>query len=214
MAPHRLRELSVVSAADFSNRPAAPGTLLSVLGARLDRVTSDGRNVPLLGSTDAESQIQVPFEASGNALQLTLEMNRISRRIGVPLAAVSPAIFVDRDGGALLLDADTGVALDAANPARSGARVQILATGLGAVNPTWPTGVPAPRDNVPRVVADVQVFVDRQPVEVTRATLAPGYIGFYLIEVQLPVIVNEGPAELYLDAGGNTSNRVRLYLSH
>jgi len=214
MAPHRLRELSVVSAADFSNRPAAPGTLLSVLGARIERASADGRNVPLLGSTDAESQIQVPFEATGNALQFTFETNRASRQIGVPLAPVSPAIFIDRDGGALLLDADSGVALDAANAARSGSRVQILATGLGAVNPNWPTGVPAPRDNVPRVVANVRVFLDRQPVEVTRATLAPGYIGFYLIEVQLPAIVNEGPAELYLDADGNSSNRVRLYLSH
>jgi uncharacterized protein (TIGR03437 family) len=213
MAPHRLRELSVVNAADFSNRPAAPGTLLSVLGARLDRVTAAGQNVPVLGATDIETQIQVPFEASGDALSLTLESNRVSRQIGVPLTPSSPAIFLDRDGAPLMLDADSGVALDASNPARSGARIQILATGLGAVNPTWPTGVPAPRDNTPRIVANVRVFLDREPLEVTRATLAPGYIGFYLIEAQLPAIINNGPAELYVDAGGNPSNRVRLYLS-
>jgi uncharacterized protein (TIGR03437 family) len=50
------------------------------------------------------------------------------------------------------------------------------------------------------------------PVDVTRATLAPGYIGFYLIEVQLPALVNAGPAELYIDAGGRQSNRVPLYV--
>jgi uncharacterized protein (TIGR03437 family) len=58
----------------------------------------------------------------------------------------------------------------------------------------------------------VKVYLDRAPVEVTRATLAPGYIGFYLVEVQLPEIVNAGPAELYMEAGGQPSNRVRIYL--
>jgi uncharacterized protein (TIGR03437 family) len=47
---------------------------------------------------------------------------------------------------------------------------------------------------------------------VTRATLAPGYVGFYLIEVQLPKLVNSGPAELYLDVDGQPSNRVRVYI--
>lgn len=46
----------------------------------------------------------------------------------------------------------------------------------------------------------------------TRATLAPGYVGFYLIEVQVPRIVDAGPAELYVEADGQVSNRVRVYL--
>jgi uncharacterized protein (TIGR03437 family) len=62
------------------------------------------------------------------------------------------------------------------------------------------------------VITPVRVFLDRTPVEVTRATLAPGYVGFYLVEVQLPSIVNSGPAELYIEAGGHESNRVRIYL--
>lgn len=212
MAPHRLRQLSVVNSADFSQRPAAPGSLLSILGSRLERVRSGDLNVPVLGASDLETQVQVPFEAKGSTLSLQLESGTSQRSIGVPLAAVSPAIFLDRDGSALLLDADNGVALDAANPAKSGARIQILATGLGAVNPAWPTGVPAPAQNVPSVVAPVTVLLDREPVEVLRATLAPTYVGFYLVEIQLPKLVNAGPAELTIQAGDKTSNRVRLYL--
>jgi uncharacterized protein (TIGR03437 family) len=49
-------------------------------------------------------------------------------------------------------------------------------------------------------------------VEVTQASLAPGYIGFYLIEIQLPRITNTGASELYLEAEGQQSNRVRLYV--
>jgi uncharacterized protein (TIGR03437 family) len=58
----------------------------------------------------------------------------------------------------------------------------------------------------------VRAYLDREPTEVSRAVLAPGYIGFYLIEIQLPRIVNAGPAELYIEAEGQASNRVRLYI--
>ncbi len=113
-----------------------------------------------------------------------------------------------RDGN----DGDTGVLLDALNPARSNTRLQVLATGLGRVRPNWPTGRAAPLEAPPQVMAPVRVYLDRVPLEVTRATLAPGYVGFYLVEVQLPAIVNMGPAELYIEAGDSASNRVRIYL--
>jgi uncharacterized protein (TIGR03437 family) len=58
----------------------------------------------------------------------------------------------------------------------------------------------------------VRAYLDGAPVEVTLASLAPGYVGFYLIEIQLPRIVNAGPAELFLEAEGQQTNRVRLYL--
>ena len=112
----------------------------------------------------------------------------------------------------MLLDGDTGMMLEGLNAARSGARVQVLATGLGRVEPAWPTGLAAPLENPPAVAAAVAAYIDRVPVPVTRAVLAPGYVGFYLVELQLPALVNAGPAELYLAAGGQESNRVRIVL--
>jgi uncharacterized protein (TIGR03437 family) len=58
----------------------------------------------------------------------------------------------------------------------------------------------------------VRANLDGVPLDVTQATLAPGYVGFYLIEIQLPQVVNTGPAELVLEAEGQQSNRVRLYV--
>jgi uncharacterized protein (TIGR03437 family) len=130
----------------------------------------------------------------------------------LPVAAASPAVFLDRDGAPLLLDADRGVLLEPGAAARAGTRLQILATGLGRVLPQWPTGMPAPAENTPKVVAPVRVFVDRVPVEVTRATLAPGFVGFYLVEIVLPDTVNNGPAELYIEAAGQASGRVSIQL--
>lgn len=211
-APHRARDIRLVSSADLAQRAAAPGALLSVLGANVRSVQSGALPVPVLAASDSKTEIQVPFEARGTSLALAIESAGGSITVGVPLQSAAPAIFVDRDGSPVLLDADSGVMLDAMKPARSNSRLQLLAAGLGRVRPEWPTGTPAPVDNPPRVAAAVRAYLDRQPVEVTRAVLAPGYIGFYLIEIQLPKLVNYGPAELYIEADGQPSNRVRVYI--
>jgi uncharacterized protein (TIGR03437 family) len=211
-APHRLRTMRLVNAADFSTRAAAPGSLISVVGGRVNAANAGTLSFPVLAASEAESQIQVPFETAATNLSLALDTRTGHFTLGLPVQAVSPAIFVNRDGSPMILDGDSGFVLDGRNTARSGARLQILATGLGKVRPDWPTGMAAPLENPPVVAATVKAYLDRLPVEVTRAALAPGYIGFYLIEVQLPEVVNAGPAELYISADGQESNKVQVLL--
>ncbi len=212
LAPHRASRIRLVNAADFSERPAAPGSLLSVLGGRVVGAQAGDLKFPVLAASDTETQIQVPFAARGPSLALALDTGSGSQRLAVSVESVSPAIFVDRDGTPLLLDADTGVLLDAMNTAHSNSRVQILATGLGQVKPDWPAGVAGPAENPPQVITPVRAYLDRAPVEVTRAVLAPGYVGLYLVELQLPPLVNAGPAELYVEQENQQSNRVRLWI--
>lgn len=211
-APHRLRAPRLVSAADLTDRAAAPGTLLTVVGARVRSAHAGPFDSPVLARSDTKSEIQVPFEARGTSLSLALDAAGGPITFGIPLQAAAPAIFVDTEGAPMVLDADSGVLLDTMRPAHSHARIQILATGLGQVTPQWTSGIPAPVENPPAVAAPVRAFLDRTPVEVSRATLAPGYVGFYLVEVQLPKLVNYGPAELYLEVDGQASNRVRVYI--
>jgi len=214
LAPHRIGDPRVVSAADFVERAVAPGSLVSVAGAKVDTARSGNLTVPVLAASDTESQLQIPFEARGTSLALTIDGSAGHRVFDpLPLGPAAPAISVNRDGAPWLLDADTGMLLDAMHPAHSGDRIQILSTGLGQVTPDWPTGMPAPAlENSPRVVAPVRVWLDRTPVDVTRAVLAPLYVGLYVVEVEIPKIVNYGPAELYIEAAGASSNRVRVYI--
>jgi uncharacterized protein (TIGR03437 family) len=211
-APHRTRSLRVVNTADYSTRAAAPGSLLSVVGGRVSSASDGNLNYPVLASADTESQIQVPFEAVGPNVALRLETSGGAVTRGVMVQPVSPAILVGRQGVPMLWDADTGLPLDAHNTAHSNGRMQIWATGLGKVHPDWPTGLPAPMDNPPEVAVQVHAFLDGSPLQVTKATLVPGYVGFYLVEVQLPSINNLGPSELYIAAGGQESNRVQVIL--
>jgi len=212
-APHRRNNLQVVNAADFSTRPAAPGSLLSVIGGRVTAATAGSMSYPVLANILGESQIQVPFEAVGPSVALALqtEAGRVTRDLAVQ--PVSPAILLlSRDGAPALYDADSGLALDGRNTAHSNARVQIMATGLGRVTPDWPTGMPAPLNSPPAVAASVKVFLDGAPLQVTRATLAPGHVGFYVIEALLPAITNAGTSELYISADGHDSNKVQIVI--
>jgi uncharacterized protein (TIGR03437 family) len=211
-APHRLHTLRLLNAADFSTRAAAPGSLISVVGGRVNAANAGALSFPVLAASEAESQIQVPFEASAANFSLALETGTGRFTLGLPVHAVSPAIFVNRDGSPMVLDGDSGLMLDSRNAAHSGSRLQILATGLGKVQPDWPTGMAAPLENPPAVAATVKAYLDRVPVQVTSAALAPGYIGFYLIELQLPTVVNAGAAEFYITADGQESNRVQVVL--
>ena len=212
-SPHQMREWKIVSAADWTARAAAPGALLSVLGGKVRNVRAGERPVLVLSSCERETQIQLPFDLDGSTVALSMESAGGNVRSNLPLLLAAPAILVDRDGTPMAMDGASGALVDGGNPARAGGLVQILASGLGRVTPNWPVGLPAPfGDAAPVVIAQVRAFLDGSPVEVVRATLAPGYIGYYLVEVRLPDIVNTGAAELFLEAANSPTNKVRLYI--
>jgi uncharacterized protein (TIGR03437 family) len=216
-APHHTQNVRIVSGADLTARPAAPGSLISVLGANvrtanMQTVDNDGASYPVLASSDQSSQLQVPFEASSGTFSLTLQ--GATDRWSVPLTVqdASPAIFVDADGAPLILDASSGLVVDPKLAVYAGTAVQILATGLGKVIPEWHTGEPAPSDSPPVVAGTVTAFLDGRPIDVTRAVLAPGYVGYYMVELQIPAIVNRGASELRIVMNGVESNSVKLSL--
>jgi uncharacterized protein (TIGR03437 family) len=211
-APHRTVNVRLVSGADLNERPAAPGSLISVLGAKVDTVRNQGLAYPVLASSDRSSQLQVPFEATPGTFSLALQGTTDQWTVPLTVQDTAPAIFVDQEGSPLILDASSGLVVDPRLAVYAGSTVQILATGLGKVTPEWPTGEPAPLDAPPTVTGTVAAFLDGRPIEVTRAVLAPGYVGYYIVELQIPAIVNRGASELRLVMNGNESNRVKLFL--
>jgi uncharacterized protein (TIGR03437 family) len=209
-APHRRKQPVLISAADLSSGAASPGALVSVLGLKVNDAQVAGRPVPVLSATFDESQFQIPYDAAVAPLGLDLNGEGRQLRMDLDLAPTSPAIFTDRDGAPLLVHAETGELLDPSQPVRSGDRIQILLTGLGRVEPPWPAGIAAPANNPPRVVTPVTVWLNGQTLAVTRAELAPGYVGFYVVEAQLPPVLDDGFAELRVEAGGRSSQPIRL----
>jgi uncharacterized protein (TIGR03437 family) len=212
-APHLAQAPRIVNSADMSDRAAAPGSLISVLGASVKEAASGQNAYKVLDSTGQSSQLQVPFEVTPGTLQLTVQRSDGGLWVApLNVKQASPAIFVDADGAPMVLDAASGLVIDPGTPIRAGSTIQLLATGLGRVTPEWPSGVPAPVDSPPAVLAPVTAFLDGTPLRVTRATLAPTLIGSYVVELQIPQIVNRGATELRLVVNGEESNRVKLWL--
>ena len=170
--------MRIVSGADLTERAAAPGSLVSVLGAKVADGEKPGSLVPGAGRIGSKLPVAGAFRGVERAhFRLTLE--GATDRWTVPLTVkdAAPAIFVDAEGAPLILDAASGLVLDPKIAVYAGSTVQILATGLGKVTPEWPTGVPAPLDTPPAVTGTVTAFLDGRPIEVTRAVLAPGLCG-------------------------------------
>jgi uncharacterized protein (TIGR03437 family) len=211
-APHLASGIRIVNSADYSTRPAAPGSLLSVIGAQVQTARGGDLNYPVLVAGARESQIQVPFDAVGPNVSLALQTTSGVINMGLPMQPVSPIIWVSSDGVPSLYDADTNLPLDLRNAAHSNARVQILATGLGRVRPDWTANTPAPLQDAPVVAAQVRAFLNGLPLEVTKATLAGGWKGMYVVEVQLPAITNAGMSELYISADGQDSPKVQIWI--
>jgi uncharacterized protein (TIGR03437 family) len=213
-APHRARQPLLLRAADYATGPAAPGALLTIVGSAVDGVTVNSQPGVVLSSNALESQIQVPFQVSGDSLRIIASRTgAASLSFGLPLRQIAPAILTDGDGFPVIIDANSGIQIDALNPVRPGARLQILATGLGRVQPNWPEGMAAPADHPPAALAGLRVFLDGVPMTVVRSVLAPGYVGFYLVEFDAPEFLDSGVAEIVIEGAGQTSNAVRVYMA-
>jgi len=212
-APHRRRNPSLISAADLNSKGAAPGGLMSIVGMKLTQVQLAGRSLPILSATSDETQLQIPYDAVIPSPAFELKTETGSLRMDLELTETAPVIFTDRDGAPLMLDAETGELLDPTLPLKAGMRVQILLTGLGRVSPEWPAGKAAPAQNSPRVTAPVRVWLNGQTLEVAKAELAGGYIGFYAVETRLPPIVDNAFATLSVEAGGRFSNTIQIRTS-
>ena len=210
-APQVERALRALSAADLSARPAAPGSLLTILGADALRARADGQPAPILGAGQGQTQLQLPFELSGRTLLLQLDEPNARHAIELALEEVSPAIFVV-DGEALILDAGTGAWIGWNRPAGAGSNILVMATGLGKVEPPWPAGAPSPERDPPRPIARISALLDSLPARVVSARLASGYIGVYVVEVEIPPSANTGRGQLSLRAADRPSNQVELVI--
>lgn len=202
-------------AADLSNGPIVPGDLLSIHGSPLAGLRANGREAALLGPGEQSTQVQIPYAPVQDRVLLELEMQSgEGRALTLPARRVAPAIFLHPDGSPFVLHAETGALIDENYPAVPGERVHVLLSGLGAIRPEWPAGLPAPPDSPPAVVAPVEALVNGVRVPVRQATLAPGYAGIYLVELVLPAVMDEGLCDLRVIADDIPSNLVALHVAY
>jgi len=97
-------------------------------------------------------------------------------------------------------------------PARAGAWISIFCTGLGASDPAVPSGHPGPTNEpLARVRVQPTVTIGGQQAPVSFAGIAPGLVGVYQVNAQLPAGVPAGDSiPLTIIQDGVQSNTVTI----
>jgi uncharacterized protein (TIGR03437 family) len=206
---------SVANAASGDSSAIAPGSLASIYGSGLSpsigiasaSVSVNGIAAPILYAGPNQINFQVPFEASGTATVTVMAGGVKTGASSVPIANTAPGVFLI--AGQAAAENQDGSVNTSANPAAPATVIAVYATGLGAVDPPVPTGAAASTTTLSMVAAAVTATVGGQPATVRFAGLAPGYIGLYQVNLQLPQLA-PGNYPVQISAGGVASNSATI----
>jgi uncharacterized protein (TIGR03437 family) len=180
-----------------------------------------GSQAPLFFASSGQINAQLPFELLVNSRLPAIVQVRpggtgpeaATVPEAVTIAAAQPGIFTTNqqgNGQGAILD-EQGQLADAAAAVSAGKIVQVFCTGLGVTDPVVASGEPAPSQPLALAAAAVTATVGGRPAAVHFAGLAPGFVGLYQVNVQIPDGVLPGPAvPLVLFQNGVPSNTVTL----
>jgi uncharacterized protein (TIGR03437 family) len=204
---------AVANAASFASG-VSPGALETVAGVNLAGGQTLAAGYPwpaslggvsvllnqaplqLLYVSDTQINFYVPQDAAPGAGVLTVVTpSGAQAATNVNVDAVQPGIF---DGAVL----HAGTAVSAVTtPVNAGDFVEIYCTGLGKTS----SGA-APQ----RTLLTPTVFFGATPAGVAYAGLAPGFVGLYQIDVQVPPGLTPGLVPLSISVGQAHSNETKI----
>jgi uncharacterized protein (TIGR03437 family) len=216
-----LSQGGVVLGAGFERGPVAPGSIISLFGRNLAarenfasslplprtlekvRVLIGGKEAPLfyVGPWQVNAQVPLDLEAD-RQLQALVETNGVpSAPEPLQTAGNRPGIFTLGGSfgsqGAILIANTNFLAMPAtanvpSQPARVGGAISIFCTGLGPTQPAVASGEPGPVGTLATVKTPVTLTVGDQPARVLFAGLAPGLVGVYQVNAEVPAGIAPG----------------------
>ncbi len=227
--------VAVVNGASFVGGGIVPGEIATALGTNLtssiginltsslplptifltDSLTVDSQAVPLFAVDNVNGQqqinFQVPWEvASGPNATIAVSNNGTpSASISVPVLAAQPGIFNYSAGGntfGAILHANFQLA-DAAHPAKAKETVLIYCTGLGAVSSPPADGVAG--NGQPTILMPTVTIAGAKAI-VSFSGLAPGFVGLYQVNTEVPAGLTAGNQAVIIEIAGASSNSVLL----
>jgi uncharacterized protein (TIGR03437 family) len=199
----------IVNAASFLATEISPGSIISIFGSGFGaavsvastvplptslggtRVLINGIDAPLFAVTPTQINAQVPWQLHSPAITAAnVEV--------VTSGGTSPArmiVFGDRPGifttqqngqGPGIITHANGALVTLANPAANNEVLVMYCTGLGAVTNQPASGGLSPSGPLAVSVVTPNVTIGNLAARVLFAGLAPGYIGLYQVNVEVP----------------------------
>lgn len=159
--------------------------------------------------SDGQINVQVPWELQGvSSAQMKVSIGDSSSQVvTVPIAGYSPAFFEYPDSSGRQFAAavsDRGV-IGTANAARRGQFISLYANGLGPVDAQPASGAAAGSDPLSRTRVTPEVTIGGRPAPVQFSGLAPGFVGLYQLNVQVPGDAPTGVQPVVVTVGGIAS---------
>jgi uncharacterized protein (TIGR03437 family) len=232
----------VVGAAIF-NASVSSGSIISLFGVNLATSTASAPSTPLpstlagttvtitgtttLGApftgtaplfyvSPTQINAQIPPNLTGTVTITVVSGTTTGVSTTVTLNTVSPGIFVATGTQGAILNQDYSPN-SSTNPAAAGTTILIYTTGLGPTNPALAAGLPgatSPPFNL--TVYPLTVSINGQAAAVSFSGAAPGFVGLFQINAQIPAGTPAGnsvPVQLSVQAPGSpavSSNTVTI----
>jgi uncharacterized protein (TIGR03437 family) len=178
----------------------------------------NGQLAPLFFVSAGQINFQVPFMQGVNGpmqAPLTIQQGTQSTTVNVTLTPYSPALFTTDQSGtgqaAILIAGTASIAAPSgtfpgSRPAHMGEYISIFGTGLGNVSGYVYSGDPSPTNPLATTTATPTVSIGGAAAPVLFSGLAPGYVGLYQVNAQVPCTAPTGPAiPITLAIGGFAS---------
>lgn len=223
---------AVVSSADFAS-PAAPGGLITVFGKALSPtnqatseiplptalaqscLTVNGQPMPLIFVSSTQVNAQMPFQAVGNVVMVVHTPGGTSPNFNLTVQENAPAVFISGSAGPLtdlpiVIRQETNLLVTTSNPVHIGDNLTLYTTGLGAVSPVVPNGLPGPFSPLSQAVVQPIVTLGAANLNVGYAGLAPGEVGVYQINVTVPSDAPQGLNVPLTISQGATSQTINV----
>jgi uncharacterized protein (TIGR03437 family) len=232
--PPSFTESGVVNGASFQQGGVVPGEIATIFGSNLTSstginlssslplpaelqnvsVTVNGTPAPIFAVDNVNGQqqinFQVPWATQSIAKIQVTNRGAASSVVLTPVQVSQPAIFNYSAGGDVfgaILHSNFKLA-NTADPAAGGETVLIYCTGLGyVVAPLPANGVAAtgqPTMNAPTVT------IGGANARVSFSGLAPGYVGLYQVNAQVPAGLAAGNQPVVITIAGSMSKSVLL----
>jgi uncharacterized protein (TIGR03437 family) len=192
---------------------------------------NDTLPVPLYSLTPQQVSFQVPSNSPVGADRIAMRTADTSELVAggsVLVSAAAPGLFTISQTGAgqgAIVNQD-GTVNASSNPAAKGTVISVYGTGQGPVSPAVPDGTVAPGPpglalTVAVPTSDQITCVTNQPSmcvsfggtsfgNVQFSGLAPGFIGLWQINVQVPANAPAGNLQLRVLVNGTPSNTVTV----
>jgi len=210
-------ELAVVFGTDLTASTGVNSTSTLPLPTEFlnTTVTVGSHEVPILAIDNVNGQqqinFQVPWEvANEGSVNATVTSNGASSApFSLPVLKAQPGIFNYSSGGknfGAILHADFQLA-DTNHPVKAGETVLIYCTGLGAVSSPPADGEPG---KAQITLNQPEVMIGGQNASVSFSGLAPGLVGLYQVNAEVPAGLSKGNQPVVISIDTVSSNSVFL----